>query len=117
MRIATTLTSIGTMPPVQNITCQPYVPINIEATRPPSAPPSATPTKLNMVMLARIRRGANSVFNATVMGNTPPMPMPAMKRNAIIEPSEFAQTCANVNKPKKKAPRITANFRPNRSAR
>jgi len=91
--------------------------MNIEDTRPPSAPPSATPTKLSMVMLPRIRRGANSVFSATVMGNTPPMPMPAMKRKAIIEPSEFAHTWDRVNKPKKNAPRMTAVLRPKRSPR
>ena len=91
--------------------------MNLEATTPPSAPPSATPTKLSMVMLARIRRGANSVLSATVMGSTPPIPIPAIKRSAIIEPREFARTWARVNKPKRNAPRMTADFRPKRSAR
>jgi len=50
--------------------------------------------------VARMRRGANSATSAVAIGNTPAIPMPAIKRSQIRVVRSCARTEAQVKTPK-----------------
>jgi hypothetical protein len=86
--------------------------MNLAATTPGRPPPKVTPENMRTNSVARMRRGAYSLINAVVIGNTPAMPMPAMNRSTIRVVRSCARTEASVNRPKKSKPPKMAVRRP-----
>ena len=79
---------------------------------PGSAPPNVTPENIRTKSVARTRRGAYSMTSAVVIGSTPEMPMPAMKRSTASCDMSCASTVAQVKRPKKIDPAEIAARRP-----
>src|SRR5204862_2269897 len=81
--IRTIAKRIGAEPPTTNTACQPNCRTTAAATHPAQAAPNEKPQNIVITAALRDRAGMYSEVSAMALGIAPPMPSPAMARNAV----------------------------------
>ncbi len=100
------------VPPTRKKACQPWEWTSVFATRPIEDEPKLTPEYITMMRVERKRLGAYSAVMAMALGMSPPMPMPARKRNVTNCSIEPAAMPARVKIPTTAEEPIVARRRP-----